>query len=87
LYNDGTGDAPITQSQIDALTAALAAMGQPVPDLTSDSILVSSDANGFSFWVYGGTAINIFILKVDLSAMYNLLSKSYGGAVNVRIQL
>jgi hypothetical protein len=24
---------------------------------------------------------------VDLSAMYNLVSKSYGGAVNVRFQL
>jgi len=87
LYDDGGGPHPITQAEIDAITAALTAAGQPVPDIDSESILVSSDASGFSFWVYGGTAINIFILKVDLSAMYNLLSKSYGGAVNVRIQL
>ncbi len=86
-YDDGSGFQPITQSEIDAIKDALAAAGQPVPDIDSESILVSSDADGFSFWVYGGTAINILILKVDLSAMYNLLSKSYGGAVNVRIQL
>jgi hypothetical protein len=87
---DGPGAAPyapISQSNIDAIIAALTLAGQPVPDIDSESILISSDANGFSFWIYGGTAINIFILKVDLSAMYNLLSKSYGAAVNVRIQL
>ena len=92
LYDpDGIGVAPFSPlaqpEDIDAIIAALTAAGQPVPDLSSDSILISSDASGFSFWVYGGTAINILILKVDLSAMYNLLSKSYGGAVNVRIQL
>lgn len=69
------------------LKDALAAAGYTVPDLDSDGILISSGANGYSFWVYGGTAINILILKIDLSAMYNFLSKSYGGAVNVRVQL
>jgi hypothetical protein len=87
LYDDGGGFLPISQSEIDAIVAALKAAGQPVPDIDSENILVSSAANGFSFWIYGGTAINILIVKVDLSAMYNLLSKSYGGAVNVRIQL
>lgn len=87
---DGGGPAsyaPLTQSDIDAITALLTTAGQPLPDLSSDSILVTSSAGGTSFWVYGGTAINILIVKVDLSAMYNFLSKSYGGAVNVRIQL
>jgi hypothetical protein len=77
----------ITDSEIDMIEAALTAAGEEVPDLSSDSILVTSDANGFSFWVYGGTAINIFFIKIDLSAMYNFLSGGYGGAVNVRLQL
>jgi hypothetical protein len=79
--------APITQTDIDFIVNALTTAGQPVPDLSSDSILVTSSADGLSFWVYGGTAINILFIKVDLSAMYNFLSKSYGGAVNVRVQL
>jgi hypothetical protein len=91
LYDpDGGGPAPyatITQSEIDMIEAALTAAGEEVPDLSSDGILVTSDANGFSFWVYGGTAINIFFIKIDLSAMYNFLSGGYGGAVNVRLQL
>jgi len=36
--------------------------------------------------VYGGTAFNIFFVKLDLSAMYNIVNGGYGGAVNVRIQ-
>jgi hypothetical protein len=86
-YDDGGGFQPLTQSDINTITAALNAAGQPVPDLSSDGILVTSSQGGTSFWVYGGTAINIFIVKVDLSAMFNFLSKSYGGAVNVRVQL
>jgi len=75
LY-DPDGGAPdfakIDQTDIDAIIAALNAAGQPVPDLSKDSILVTSSAGGASFWVYGGTAINILIVKIDLSAMYNM---------------
>ena len=58
--------------------------GYPVP--TAQGVEVISKANGFSFWVYGGTAINIFFVKLDLSAMYNFLNGDYGASVNVRLQ-
>jgi hypothetical protein len=58
--------------------------GYPVP--TAQGVEVVSKANGWSFWVYGGTAINIFFLKLDLSAMYNFLSGDYGASVNLRLQ-
>lgn len=74
-------------AEVQALKDALALAGLPVPDLDSTSILVKSSANGYSFWVYGGTAINILFIKIDLSAMYNIVNGGYGGAVNVRIQL
>jgi hypothetical protein len=83
LYNG----VAITPLQIQEVKDAFAAAGYPLDELDQTSILISSDADGYSFWVYGGTAINIFFIKVDLSAMYNLVSKSYGGAVNVRFQL
>ena len=70
-------DPAIVQALEDALAAA---------DVDSDSILITSSANGYSFWVYGGTAINILLLKIDLTAMYNIVNGGYGGAVNVRIQ-
>ncbi|MBA7476845.1 hypothetical protein ES707_12241 [subsurface metagenome] len=74
-------------AEVQALQDALALAVLPVPDLDSDSILVTSAANGYSFWIYGGTAINILIVKVDLSAMYNIVNGGYGASVNVRVQL
>ncbi len=64
---------------------AFANQGYPAP--TATGIEVSSAANGWSFWVFGGTAINIFFVKVDLSAMYNFLNNDYGLSANVRLQL
>jgi len=83
-YSGGDINDPATVEQIET---ALAAAGLPVPDLDGESILVSADANGYSFWIYGGTAINILIVKVDLSAMYNIVNGGYGASVNVRVQL
>ena len=65
--------------------SVFAGYGYPVP--TATGIEISSAANGWSFWVFGGTAINIFFVKIDLSAMYNFLNGDYGGSVNVRLQL
>jgi hypothetical protein len=81
------GVSSMTPSQIQDIKDAFAGYGYTIDELDNNGILISSDADGYSFWVYGGTAINIFFIKVDLSAMYNLVSKSYGGAVNVRFQL
>jgi hypothetical protein len=64
---------------------AFAYYGYPIP--TVSGLEVISEANGWSFWVYGGTAINIFFIKVDLSAMYNFLNGDYGASVNLRLQL
>jgi hypothetical protein len=86
LYNGS----PITQGQIDAIEAAFESAPPPydgmMPDIAADGFLVGATANGFTTWVYGGTAINIFFVRVDVSAMYNFLSGTYGGAVNVRLQ-
>ena len=82
LYNG----AAMTPTDIQAIKDAFAGYGYTIDELDDTSIIISSDADGYSFWIYGGTALNIFFLRVDLSAMYNLVSKSYGGAVNVRIQ-
>jgi hypothetical protein len=83
LFNGGA----ISPQEIQDVKEAMAAAGYPLDELDETGILISSDADGYSFWLYGGTAINIVFITVDLSAMYNLVSKAYGGAVNVRVQL
>jgi hypothetical protein len=83
LYNGS----PMTNADIQNIKDVLASYGYTVDELDNTGISLSSDADGYSFWVYGGTAINIVFISIDLSAMYNLVSNSYGGAVNVRFQL
>lgn len=74
-----------TPTSLSEVETALEGSGYPIP--TVDGLEVMSTANGYSFWVYGGTAVNIFIVRIDLSAMYNLVNKDYGASVNVRVQL
>ena len=75
----------LQQVDLPAIQQAVARAGYTVP--TANGLEVISEANGWSFWVYGGTAINIFFIKVDLSAMYNFLNGDYGASVNLRLQL
>jgi hypothetical protein len=73
---------PATEAQAIAVLEGLG-----IPLSTTQGITVMSAANGWAFRVYGGTSISLLILQLDLSATYNLLSKAYGGSVNVRFQL
>jgi hypothetical protein len=84
LYN---GVSPMTPTEIQQIIDAFESQGYTISGLDNTGIEISSDADGYSFWLYGGTAINIAFIKIDLSAMYNILGKSYGGAINVRLQL
>jgi hypothetical protein len=79
VYNTNSG------ASFSDLQDALASAGYAVP--SASGLEVMSEANGWSFWVFGGTAINLFFVKIDLSAMYNFLNGDYGGSVNVRVQL
>jgi len=59
---------------------------QQFPDLTADGIIVQSGAPGFMFRAFGGLSINLWVLKTDISLMYNILGKSLGANVNIRLQ-
>jgi len=80
VYDPGTSGRPFQDVQ-----DAFESLGYPIP--TAQGLEINSEANGWSFWVYGGTALNIVFLRLDLSAMYNFLSGAYGASANVRIQL
>jgi hypothetical protein len=75
----------VPQADLSDLEDVFGQLGYPIP--TTEGIEVGADTGGWSFWVYGGTAINIVFVSLDLSAMYNFLSGAYGASANVRIQL
>jgi len=86
-YTDDSGSTvdDLTAADIAAIEDAFAASGYDAPDLSSDGFLVSSESDGGSIRAYGGLSINLFILKLDLNAMYNLSTQSLGASANVRI--
>ncbi|AFG38773.1 hypothetical protein [Spirochaeta africana] len=60
----------------------------PAIDFSGDSgILVERGVSGWGARVYGGTSVNFFVVKLDLGAMYNLTSNSFGANIGLRFQL
>jgi hypothetical protein len=77
-----TPSAP-TLSDIQALFESL---GYAVPTSTGLAI-ASQEVEGLAVRAFGGIGFNLWVLKIDLSGMYNFTSGSYGVALNTRIQL
>lgn len=80
----------ITPEQIDQANALAELLGseEVIPDLTETSLYFSAPmTGGWSFRAYGGVALNILIVKLDINAMYDFLAGSYGATVGLRIQL
>jgi len=78
-------DSPITSTQISAIEDAFASAGYDAPTVSADGFVVSSATTGGSFRAFGGLSVNLFVLKLDLNAMYNVNTKSLGATANVRI--
>lgn len=49
--------------------------------------LSTKDEPTFGLRVYGGTSFNILVAKIDVSGMYNVLSKNWGANLGLRVQL
>lgn len=75
------GGAPITTADITAIENALGSS----TDLSTTQILISSSKSGGAFRAFGGVSINILVLKIDISGMYNVATKSLGANINTRI--
>jgi len=75
---------PITDADIAFINSAL---GSAAPDLTNQGIAVSSDSTGWAVRVFGGVGLNLTIIRLDAVAMFNLTSRAYGIAANLRMQL
>lgn len=73
---------PVTQAQIDQINS------QYGTNFTyqNPGFGVSAGANGISARVFGGLSLNLFILKIGVGAEYELLSGSFAGMANVRLQ-
>jgi hypothetical protein len=73
----------LTQSDIDFLKANLPG----IESLSASGIDVKASANGFGWRVFGGLSFDILLVKLDISAIYSILSNSLGASFNARVQL
>jgi hypothetical protein len=77
-----TSGADLTPGQIANIEAFTGESFNP-----SQGFFVSSEANGWSFRAFGGVSVNVLMLKLDLTAMVNLVTGTYGGSISGRFQI
>jgi len=71
----------------DEFKAALEAANLPI-DITENGFeSTKTIENVFSARVFGGVSLNILVLRLDFSGLYNVLDGSYGASIGARIQL
>jgi len=47
----------------------------------------TKEVNGFNARLYGGVSLNLSVVKLDLTAMYNIFGGEWGGTIGLRLQL
>lgn len=81
---DGT---PINDSQLQTIKDTLSNAGITPPDISATGISSYYANNGWAFRAFGGLSLNILVLRVDVTGLYNFSDGSYGGSLGVRFQL
>jgi len=81
ILNSDTGEL-LSDDEINALTDLLPGLDS----ISSTGIKVKSSSTGWGLRVFGGLSFDIFFVKLDLTALYNILSQSLGASLNVRLQ-
>lgn len=55
-------------------------------EISDESFVVFSDANGGALRAFGGFSVNLLILKLDLNGQYNFTTQKLGAGLNLRVQ-
>ena len=79
---------PATDAEIKTLLDAAKAMGiTNLPDISAKGLYYLFPANGLGLRVFGGFSLNILVIKLDVTAMYNIMDSALGASLGVRFQL
>ena len=79
-----SSDITYSNTTEEAVRQALEAAGYDI-ELSGDGFTILSESSGGSLRAFGGISVNLFVLKLDLNAMYNVNTESLGASANVRI--
>lgn len=77
----------LSDAEIQELNDYLKSKGQEPLDASNTGFSSSFDANGWAFRGFGGVSLNILLLKLDITGLYNFADNSYGASLGIRFQL
>ena len=78
---------PLSDTDKEMIKAYLAYAGLNSMDFLVDGFSSTIGNNAWNFRAFGGLSINIFMVKVDATIMYNILDRQLGASVGARFQL
>jgi len=76
----------VEMADTDDLEDALKDGGYSIPDLNDSGIAYDKTLSTFGVRAFGGLSVNMLIVKLDLTGMYNFADSRLGGSVGLRIQ-
>ena len=66
---------------------ALSLLGEEVPQLTETGFTITAEtAPGFAARAFGGLSLDLLFLKLDVSGFYEIVSRTMGASVGLRLQ-
>jgi hypothetical protein len=81
----------ITEQDIADFNEAAALLGDDapyLPELTDNGFYVSAPmGSGWAMRVYGGLSINLLLVRLDVTAMYDFIGRNFGATLGLRVQL
>ncbi len=80
-------DVTYTGGSKEDIEDALEAGGVEVPELSDSGITYDKELSAWGFRAFGGLSVNMLVLKLDLTGMYNFADGQLGGSVGLRFQL
>jgi hypothetical protein len=76
-----------SENDIEALKGLLSLAGFDDIDVGKNSVSSFIKDTGVSFRAFGGVSLNLTILRIDLTGMFNFADQNWGASIGLRAQL
>ena len=83
----GGSTTSLTTADIDEINNYLAQAGLDGVDIDESGLSSIIENKDFSLRAFGGLSLNLAIIKIDLTGLYNFRDQNYGASVGLRLQI
>jgi hypothetical protein len=78
---------PLDEAQIADIKDQMKEVGITPPDFDSTEISYFNSDSSWGLRAFGGLSVNLLIVRVDATLMYNIFDGNIGASIGARIQL